>query len=50
MSSKVITKRYIITTKVTDNKLPALDRALKIAIDIIAALTGKETTYKEIDL
>ena len=50
MSSKIITKRYIITTKTSETKLTALDKALKIAIDIIVMVTGKETTYKEIDL
>lgn len=50
MSSRILTKRYVITTKTSATKLGALDRALKIAIDIIAMVTGKETTYKEIDL
>lgn len=50
MSSRIETKRYLITVRASTHKAQMLDNALKLAVQVIAAIIGREATYKEIDL
>ena len=50
MSSKIVTKRYIFTVKATGHRAQMLEQALELAKQVIAAIIGREVTYKEIDL